>query len=79
MLPIKARDKQRLKAWALRCGSCTVPVLLLAGTVAAMTAALHTVRVTDSWGQSNTLVTWQKDPAALMALTGFELLEGDRY
>ncbi|MBQ5754593.1 MAG: G5 domain-containing protein [Oscillospiraceae bacterium] len=44
-----------------------------------MTAALHTVRVTDSWGQSNTLVTWQKDPAALMALTGFELLEGDRY
>ena len=70
MLPIKARDKQRLREKTLRCCCCGAPVLLLAGTVAAMTDSLHTVRVTDSWGASNTLVTWQRDADALLELSG---------
>ena len=77
MLPIKARDKQRLREKTLRCCCCGAPVLLLAGTVAAMTDSLHTVRVTDSWGASNTLVTWQRDADALLELSGMSLRQGD--
>ena len=79
MLPIKARDKQRLRKKALRCCCCGLPVLLLSGTVAAMTGSLHTVRVTDSWGWSSTLVTWQREPDALLELSGAQLRQGDEF